>query len=319
MSGSIASRFTVHVALCVLVLNLALTPELAAARTADAQAAIDARLDQLERAFDALERAAAEIPRDTFDPEAIIDLVDPEAEALFEWVRDNTYLVPYQGALRGPVGVLMDRMGNSLDRALLLNTLLQQVGYETRLANGRLTPEAARDLMGFARPVPAGGALPEETVSEEQAISELRRYAADFGLDEKALIDGHRDTTREQERFRSEAQKRVREQTQFLADLIGPAPEGAAEDLGRRQLATLEDHWWVQMQDGQRWIDLDPSYPNAPANWSATTSRRTLTVEKLSDLGTSSLHTVQIRLILECWEGGKCFPSAEVGQFRALS
>ena len=40
-------------------------------------------------------------PRDTFDPQVIVDNVGKDPAKLFEWVRDNTYLVPYRGALRG--------------------------------------------------------------------------------------------------------------------------------------------------------------------------------------------------------------------------
>ncbi len=305
MNHSIASRFTSHVVLCLLTLNVALVPGPVAARVAQAQAAAatEARVTQTERVFDALEKAAAEIPRDTFDPEAILDLVDPEVEPLFEWVRDNTHLVPYRGALRGPVGVLMDRRGNSLDRALLLSTLLRQVGYETRLANGRLLPEAASDLMAFARPVPAGGAGNQADGSDGPALAELHRYSAEFGLDEPRLLDAGRQTAEAVERLRTEARKRTREQAKFLAEVIGPLPEGAAEGLRRRQIGALEDHWWVRVQDGRRWIDLDPSYPNAPVGWAATAAHRTVEIERLSQLGGDVLHTVRIRLILECWNG----------------
>ncbi len=37
-----------------------------------------------------------------------------DPEKLFEFVRDRTYWVPYQGALRGARGVLSDRLGSSL-------------------------------------------------------------------------------------------------------------------------------------------------------------------------------------------------------------
>ena len=102
------------------------------------QEEIDRAVEKLERLFDALEDIAKEIPRDAFDPQAIVDKVGRDPIALFEWVRDNTYLVPYRGVLRGPIGVLMDRKGNSLDRALLLHQLLVRAGHVVRLATGDL-------------------------------------------------------------------------------------------------------------------------------------------------------------------------------------
>ena len=49
---------------------------------------------QLENMFQALEAAARDIPRDTFDPRAIVQEVGYDPEKLFLWVRDNTYWVP---------------------------------------------------------------------------------------------------------------------------------------------------------------------------------------------------------------------------------
>ncbi len=305
MGKSIARSLAAQVALSVLVLNLVAPPELVAVAAQERQLPVsEVQIEQLERAFDALEDLAAGIRRDTFDPEAILDLVDPEIEPLFEWVRDNTALVPYRGALRGPVGVLMDRVGNSMDRALLLDTLLRLVGYETRLANGRLLPEAARDLLAFARQLPEEEVLEESAATEERALADLRSYAAEFGLDERRLLDAHRESARLRRDLLEESRKRVRTQTEFLAELIGAPSESAVEAVQKRQLATLEDHWWVQVQDGRRWIDLDPSYPTAPMGWAPTVARRTVAVEGITELNREDLHTVQIRLILECWQDG---------------
>ena len=89
-------------------------------RTAQAYRERNEILSSFDRA------AEKEIPRDTFDPQAIIDKVGKDPNKLFEWVRDNTYWVPYRGMLRGHVGVLMDRVGSSLDRSLLLAELLRR-------------------------------------------------------------------------------------------------------------------------------------------------------------------------------------------------
>ena len=48
-----------------------------------------------------------------------------DPQKMLDWVRDNTRLVPYEGSLRGALGVLMDRNGNSLDRSILLARLLE--------------------------------------------------------------------------------------------------------------------------------------------------------------------------------------------------
>ena len=101
----------------------------------------------MERGFKAFEAAAREIPRNTFDLQAVINEVGRDSEKLFTWVRDHTFWVPYRGSLRGPVGVLMDRLGNSLDRALLLAELLRIAGHEVRLAHAELAEDQPKALL----------------------------------------------------------------------------------------------------------------------------------------------------------------------------
>ena len=47
----------------------------------------------------------------------------------------------------GPAGVLMDRMGNSLDRSLLLAEVLRRIGATVRLAHGTLDDKKAPELL----------------------------------------------------------------------------------------------------------------------------------------------------------------------------
>src|SRR6266568_9483268 len=105
------------------------------------------RLAQLDRSLRAIEDGERESPRDLWDPQYIVDHVGRDPAALFAWVHNNTFWVPYHGLLRGPAGVLMDRQGNSLDRAVLLATLLEKTGNTVRLAHGELTREQAFDLL----------------------------------------------------------------------------------------------------------------------------------------------------------------------------
>ena len=100
----------------------------------------------LDNYTQALKAISEETPRDSFETSAIIKKVGKDPLILTAWVRDNIQLVPYQGLLRGAIGVLMDRYGNSLDRAVLLQTLLSDAGHTARLARGRLKSEEANTL-----------------------------------------------------------------------------------------------------------------------------------------------------------------------------
>jgi len=83
--------------------------------------------------YEQLREREDELDKKSFSPEALADEVGNSKEALYEWVKKNTLFVPYKGTLKGSRGVLMDRLGNSLDRALLLHELLNEAGYEVRL------------------------------------------------------------------------------------------------------------------------------------------------------------------------------------------
>ena len=69
----------------------------------------------------------------TFDVAAVLDVVGQDPEALVRWVQEQTTHVPYQGVVRGEFGVLQDRLGNHLDRSLLLGRLIEATGRAVRL------------------------------------------------------------------------------------------------------------------------------------------------------------------------------------------
>lgn len=100
------------------------------------QPAVTAAPASLEGSLRALEDGLREAPRDRWDPQFVVAQVGTRPDQLLGWVRENTVWIPYQGTLRGAVGVLNDRMGNSLDRAVLLATLLQRAGVpEEKVGN----------------------------------------------------------------------------------------------------------------------------------------------------------------------------------------
>ncbi|MBM3285179.1 MAG: hypothetical protein FJY81_04840, partial [Candidatus Aminicenantes bacterium] len=143
---------------------------------------------RLENTFAALEDAIQRIPRETFDPEAIVQKAGSDAVKLFEWVRDETSIIPYRGSLRGPVGVLMDRRGNSLDRALLLCELLRLAGYEARLARRHLSEEKAATMLKKKESKPGSeGSKPQQSSLQNQDDL-LALYVQNYALDRKNLV-----------------------------------------------------------------------------------------------------------------------------------
>lgn len=111
-------------------------------------------LQELEDAERQLRLSLLDLPRDSFEISAVIDHVGEDPELLLDWVSQYTQYVPYQGIVRGSFGVLQDRIGNHWDRALLLSSLLEAVGFSTKLEildkegfEGFIAPESLnRDL-----------------------------------------------------------------------------------------------------------------------------------------------------------------------------
>jgi hypothetical protein len=248
-----------------------------------------------------IEAMAKDIPRDTFDPLAIIRVVGKDRAALVEWVRNQTYWVPYRGALRGSTGVLMDRLGNSLDRSLLLAELLTLAGHTVRLAQGNLSDQAAREVLQRLRPVPAN---PVPVSAPDEAV--VQRQAKQFGVDLQTTRAGMQ---REQQAFaamKKDLAGRVAAQTPFLVSQLGP--RSATSDATAVSVGALRDHWWVQVRDNAQWMDLDPMSPASGAVAGTVVAARTVAFDRPRGeipLPSDQVHEVTLRVVVEQWKQGK--------------
>jgi hypothetical protein len=202
-------------------------------------------LAMVENSLRAIEDGMREGPRDRWDPAYVVERIGRDPDSLAAWVRESTSWIPYRGILRGPVGVLMDRQGSSLDRALLLYALITEAGHAARLARADLPPEKSRALLP-ALVAERAVVLLEEMASTEGEPSAAADFATRYGLDgreiERALNGFEAGTTR----LFAELDRRVPEQAGRLLSSI-PSPDPDAEWLSRRDsaVAALGDHWWV--------------------------------------------------------------------------
>lgn len=260
-----------------------------------------ARLAEIDSSFRAIEDGERDTPRDTWDPDYIVSAIGHDPQELFAWVRDNTYWIPYRGILRGPSGVLMDRQGNSLDRALLLATLLERAGHTVRLAHGDLGGARARDLLPSL--MMAHAAASSLANIEPRASSRVEFAAAQYHLDGAATAQRRHAHEVALDRVVSTLDARVADQTARLLKSV-PHADGRAEWSKRYEgaLAALADHWWVQQRVGDRWADLDvQAMRNSPlvplADITDTLS--------LGDVAGASLHQeIVVRVIGEQWLRG---------------
>jgi hypothetical protein len=262
----------------------------------------EARLARLDGSLRAIHDGDSLAPRDRWDPEYVVGSVGRNPDSLFAWVRDSTTWIPYLGCLRGPVGVLMDRQGNDLDRALLLADLLQRAGDTVRLARGRLPWERTVELLPELVVWPP--ALDSTAARSTTPASEgVHATAAQYHLDGDAVAGGLLAQIQAASRFHNDLVARATDQSRRLQTQVGR--ESAGVDWYARYqeaLTALEDHWWIQRQVGDRWIDLDPL---ATADTSGAALIQAEETMAPADIPVELQHELIIRIIGEQWSAGR--------------
>jgi len=235
----------------------------AAATISDTEA--DEMITRIEQFAADAEASLAAFRSEYLHPDVVVETVGMEPAALTAWVSEETRWVPYLGSLRGSRGVLMDRTGNSLDRALLLAELVSEAGLETRLARTRLPADVAADALTteLARPVPA----PDTTALRGEDVAAAHRSDAASAADE-------------------------------LAAMVG-LQRGGDPALMDRAAEAMADHWWVQARTGDGWTDLDPLFGPSAGDRPAAVS-----TSDPSDPSAYPSHSVTVRLVIERSEAG---------------
>jgi hypothetical protein len=254
--------------------------------------------DKLERLFDALEAALKDLPRDTFDPEAIIKTVGRNPARLFEWVRDNTHLVPYRGSLRGPIGVLMDRLGNSLDRSLLLSKLLSIAGYESRLAHGTLSDKHAKDIYIKALDQSSQRIPPQKKHPFQKTDDFIGEYSEKYQIDQKELEEVIYKLKKEHEIFSQKLAERTNRQAALVAKAVEKYRQRDSTESINSQSLVLKDHWWVQFKKNDEWLAMDTVRPTMEFGEALTDINDTYQPEEINK---NLFHRLKIRIITEQW------------------
>jgi hypothetical protein len=242
----------------------------------------------------------------------MLEKTGKEPEKLLAWVRDQTYLVAYRGLLRGPMGVLMDRLGNSLDRALLLQRLLIVAGHEARLAQVRLDELPASRLLDAARPVPPEGSIARAPVVRKDLDRAIDDAARERGLDAAFLRQEVARAELEEQRLAEEVVGRSSAQAESILALLRDGPELKGRDprmereaARRAAVADLQDHWWVQVRTPEGWRDLDPTWPQEGAPPDVPRAERTVAQDKLDEELKDLVHQVVLKVVIERWSESK--------------
>lgn len=244
---------------------------------------------QVHRVSQAAHDAAQALPREDFDPAALQLALGSEPDTLFAWVRDETRWLAYDGELRGAQGVVMDRMGSSLDRALLLADLLQRAGHTARIVGSEIGTQQATALADHWSDVPIP-LEPQTSAELLQQDAEIAAAAERFDLDAAEFAA---DIRRELQRFdadRSKLGTAVSTQRHALQEFLLDEPAAGNH--------RVHHHWWVQIDNAGRWQDLDPALRDLDAGerWLDTPHEIAFYPEDLPD---DQRHWLELTIIAE--------------------
>lgn len=241
---------------------------------------------QMAGTASALRRYAEQLPADPADPLAILAATGTGPEAILAWVASHIRSAAYAGSLRGAHGVLSDRTGNSLDRALLLSTLLTQAGQEVRLARATLGPAEVEALL------PATGRSVDLPQLPPQTSERLLAQFADAKLPADQLAAAATAVADRRAQIAALLADRTATLLPVLLAAAQPAADRADADARSTAVTALADHFWVQVRAGTGWRDLDPDAeligPQVPLETLAP-----------ADLPTALRHAVTLRVVLE--------------------
>ncbi len=227
-----------------------------------------------DRAFATVDR----LPAPDWEIDALADSFDDDPAKAFAFVRDSIRFEAYPGILRGPVGALAARAGNSEDRALLLGALLDAMDVKYRFAIGELDATSAQKVAARTFDAPTD---PLDATDGSRVVT--------FDTSDIAL-----------RARRDDALLRL-----ALGDRLDAATGGPAPDLS----ADVRHHVWVQVAWGAEWLDEDPTLADAQPGQTLTTP--TSVVASLPD---SDDQTVTVAVLDETLQGGQLTRSSVLSQ-----
>jgi len=230
------------------------------------------------------------VDRSQFELESVIETHDWSTEELIEFVRNKIAFEQYPGALRGARGTLMSRAGNSLDQALLLATLLKDVGEDARIVRGRLSPEQAIRLLAEMDRSPDSPPPADVEAWNQISQSEL----AEIDIDNSPQPDQDQDdqdvdvATDVARLLEIEVAKKAQLKT------TGPTQDEVIEEA--------RDYFWVEYRDSTTaaWTGVHPVFVEDVWNPGEIKAAEFYTSEIPSELN----HQIRIAVFVERWELG---------------
>ncbi len=249
---------------CICCFTLVWTPVLSAQVPivpSEQRANIEASLDRLQRLESQLEQLSSLIDTSQFDLEALLDALDYDASQIVDYVRDEIAFQAYRGLLRNPEGTVVSRAGNALEQSVLLAQLLNDAGFDARVAQGTLDADSVRTLIAAIR---SPGLDHRSPFSDDRKAREVMRsinmlagFAPDDGISGSPEPGGITGTD-------------LWNQAIAMNEALFPSPSSPEPRAARNRLGqTLEEvageYFWVEWRDGPS-DDWEPAHPAWPSS-----------------------------------------------------
>jgi hypothetical protein len=224
------------------------------------------------------------VPTAGADPVAALAAqLEYDPQKIFRYVADEIAYEPYAGILRGAAGTLASRAGNSVDKALLLGTLLGDSQVSYRFARGALDAATAAKIVD---------SLPTDAATAKQLAQAPLKDGADAISTSASASPSPASAgplaalyVQRAKVIQADAAKRLDAAKSRLGDtvtMLSNALTSAGVTLPSGNEVALpasetSDHTWVEMANGANWVDLDPTLAATDAGATLTKPSQTLT------------------------------------------
>jgi len=209
--------------------------------------------EELAMYYRQVKKVRAALDETTFNPAALAQAIGSDPEVMFNYVRDVIAFQPYAGVIRRAEGTLMSGGGNAFDQSLLLASLFEAHGIETRYARAELSLDLVDRYLSPRTPM-----QPIRVPGQPPNLEQLERAVGsmDFArsiADDIATIDRGILTLGYWQDYAL--------LDQYLSSTnLDPRTQSEALDNDWRQQA--RQHCWVQARINGQWVDFDPSALN---------------------------------------------------------
>ncbi len=227
----------------------------------------------------------AQLKVSSFQPDEQLDRLDYDAAAIVDFVRDDVAFHPYAGVLRGPIGTLQSRSGNSLDQSLLLGYLLRTAGFDARIVRGELADADALRLLRLTKNATVAQSLDylQAQVGEMTAgipLGDRTAELTDSGFYEDTQVEAQR----------------------LISVLNKAGIDLSPSDVTDEYLSQVKSYFWVQHKQGptSAWEDVHPAFGSAVPPVGLTP------VESFGEsIPAEHHHTLHVSASIEQWVNGK--------------